>query len=109
MIDDFSDLRRSLDYRSNGRNKDFRECDFECDIGRELSRFRDIRIDRDERRRSLDIRRGDVVDFFGRDRDYYKERNRDNDYDKERISRDRDRDRYRFYDRDRYDRDSRNN
>lgn len=104
MTDDPSDLRRSSDYRSNGRSKDSRDRDLERDIGRELSRFRDIRSDRDERRRSPDIRRGDAADPFGRDRDYYKERVRDNEHDKERI-----RDRYRSHDRDRYDRDSRNN
>lgn len=99
-------MRRSLNYRGSDRELDIRDRDFERNIGRELSRFRDGRLDRDERRRSLDLKRRDAFDFFGRDRDYYKERVRENDRDKDRSDRDRDRDGYRLRDRDRYERDS---
>lgn len=107
ITDDPSDLRRSSNYRGSDRELDTRDRDLERNIGRELSRFRDGRSDRDERRRSPDLKRRDAPDPFGRDRDYYKERVRENDRDKDRGDRDHDRDGYRSRDRDRYERDSR--
>ncbi|XP_073228278.1 RNA-binding protein 5-like isoform X3 [Porites lutea] len=112
--DDTSDLRRSSDYRSSYQDQDGRDRDLERNIGRELSRFRDGRSDtREDRRRSPDSRHRAGPDPFGRDRDYYKERerskestkSRDNGYDKTSYSRDRDRDRHRSRDSDRYERD----
>ena len=112
--DDTSDLRRSSDYRSSYQDQDGRDRDLERNIGRELSRFRDGRSDtREDRRRSPDSRHRAGPDPFGRDRDYYKERerskestkSRDNGYDKTSYSRDRDRDRHRSRDTDRYERD----
>ncbi|XP_029206023.2 RNA-binding protein 5-like isoform X1 [Acropora millepora] len=113
MTDASSDLRRSSDYRSNYSSQDGRERDLERNIGRELSRFRDGRSDfRDDRRRSPELRRREATDPFGRDRDYYKERERikarDDDYEKDRNGRDRyrSRDSYeRESQRDRYGRD----
>ena len=113
MTDASSDLRRSSDCRSNYSSQDGRERDLERNIGRELSRFRDGRSDfRDDRRRSPELRRREAPDPFGRDRDYYKERERikarDDDYEKDRNGRDRyrARDSYeRESQRDRYGRD----
>lgn len=99
-------MRRRSNYRGSDRDLDTRDRDLERNIGRELSRFRDGRSDKDERHRSPDLKRRDATDPFGRDRDYYKERARENDRDRDK-DRDRDRDGYRSRDRNRFERDNR--